>query len=293
MVKKFLLVVFLLFFVNFISADCFPNYECGEWGLCEDGLRSRTCVDTKCEQDDIVEREFCGEAEGCDPSVECGDWSRCFYLEKTNDYLNEELIFSGKKERVCVDKSGCIDDFVEEEPCSISVPIKVDRVTWCGEEYLEVFDEVNNPVARIRSSRLTADINNLEIAFFSEELPTYCSYCFDGVQNYDETGIDCGGSSCPVCIEDVVFVDWLHWVVLSSWGSLILFVFILIVSYLIAINRGGSSLSEKMKSLVMFFKPLSAEEAIAREQRITNWVRGIGKGGQVLRGNLDENRRLE
>jgi hypothetical protein len=28
----------------------------------------------------------------------------------------------------------------------------------------------------------------------------YCPWCFDGVQNYDEKGIDCGGASCPACI---------------------------------------------------------------------------------------------
>ncbi|MDF1865047.1 MAG: zinc-dependent metalloprotease family protein [Saprospiraceae bacterium] len=34
---------------------------------------------------------------------------------------------------------------------------------------------------------------------FTAKIQTCTSTCFDGIQNGDETGIDCGGSSCPPC----------------------------------------------------------------------------------------------
>ncbi len=32
-----------------------------------------------------------------------------------------------------------------------------------------------------------------------------CSSCFDGIQDYDETGVDCGGSLCPACNNTACF----------------------------------------------------------------------------------------
>ena len=40
--------------------------------------------------------------------------------------------------------------------------------------------------------------------------------CFDGVQDYDEDGVDCGGG-CSECVLIQGFFDWVFWLALSSW----------------------------------------------------------------------------
>ncbi|MFH1802507.1 MAG: hypothetical protein ABH864_03575 [archaeon] len=50
------------------SPGCDSYFECGEWGECLDGLRSRTCYDVGgCGEEDYAEEEVCG------PSVESSE----------------------------------------------------------------------------------------------------------------------------------------------------------------------------------------------------------------------------
>ncbi|MEM4245234.1 MAG: hypothetical protein QXR60_03455, partial [Candidatus Nanoarchaeia archaeon] len=38
------------------------------------------------------------------------------------------------------------------------------------------------------------------IKFGAQQEQTYCPWCYDGIKDYDELGIDCGGPSCPSCL---------------------------------------------------------------------------------------------
>ena len=60
--------------------------------------------------------------------------------------------------------------------------------------------------------------------------------CNDGKQNGDEEGIDCGGTTCPACIEKVTVIP-----ALSQWGLIILGLLILNIS-LLFINKLESSM---------------------------------------------------
>jgi hypothetical protein len=265
--KFFYVFLFWIFLLGFVSsADCFPNYVCGEWSACENGLTTRTCIDSKCGAENIIERELCGE-EKCEPDISCGEWSSCNYFDKTSDIINEEIIFEGIKERICSDKANCIDSFVEKEGCSLAIPVKVRRAEWCGEQLVEILNEDGNVVGRIKQTEVTKKFRRVDISLVEESLPTYCSYCYDGVKNYDEEDVDCGGLSCPACIAKIEFVDWAYFISLLSWGIFILMFFV----GLVFLSR-NESFSEGLKNLFYFFKPLTREEALAREEKIKEFV---------------------
>lgn len=264
--NKLILVFVFLFLINFVSADCFPEYKCGEWGECVEDLTTRICKDIKCDAEDITERKFCGSAE-CEPDIFCEEWSNCNYFDKTSDIINEKVIFEGVKERVCTDSAKCIDSFVEKEGCSLSVPVKIRRTEWCGEQLVEILDEVGNVVGRIKQKEVIKTFRRVDISLVEKNLPTYCSYCFDGEKNYDEENVDCGGESCPVCIERIEFFDWAYFASFFSWG---IFVLLSLVGLIIVSRNEG--FSESVKSIFSFFKPLSREEALAREEKIKQFV---------------------
>jgi len=266
MKSKFFLILFVLFFLSFIKADCFPSYNCGEWSSCENDVIIRTCIDTKCGGEDIIERKFCGEAD-CNPDIRCGEWSNCNFFDKTNDLFKEQLIFEGSKERICSDKADCIDSFVEVEGCSLAVPIKVKKTEWCGQELVEIFDDKGNIVGRVQEKDSIKNYKRIDISLIEKILPTYCDYCFDREKNYDEEEIDCGGPSCPACIKDINFIDWAHFVSIFSWG---IFGLLSLISFII-LNK-EKNFRELIKLLVNFFKPLTKEEALEREEKIKQFI---------------------
>lgn len=264
--NKIFLLLFSVILIGFVSAQCFPKYECGQWGECVDDLSTRTCVDTKCGLDDIPERKFCGEAE-CEPQIECSEWSVCNYFDKTNDILEEQLIFEGDKERICSDKAQCVDSFIEREGCSLSVPINVERTEWCGKELVEIFDNSGNLVGRVQKTEITKDFNRVDISFIRENSPDYCSYCFDGEKNFDEVEVDCGGPSCSECVPIISFVDWAYFVSMFSWGIFGLLFF----GGFIIISR-NENFSGGIRVIIEFLKPLSLEGALAREEKIKQFI---------------------
>ena len=75
----------------------------------------------------------------------------------------------------------------------------------------------------------------------------YCDTCFNGIQDNEEGGIDCGGSSCPVCVDGTGFFDWLSWVVLILWLVLIVGVLALIISRKDSVGRISSKIVSHAK----------------------------------------------
>jgi len=128
----------------------------------------------------------------CNPLFVCEDWSDCEAKYGLYEVVNQKNV-SGFKYRYCKDGHGCLSNFVEAKECSRKIPIQVKKVYWCNEEYLELYDG-KNLIARMKTpqNKTTLDISFIVVG------EGYCNYCHDGSMNYDEEGIDCGGS-CEKC----------------------------------------------------------------------------------------------
>lgn len=232
---------------------CKSSWDCGEWGVCENGVQRRTCRDSNncavstdspeatkrcdgacvekwvCEWGDckdgystpdckdsnncgtlynIPKKLSCGR-ERCEPNVVCSEWSECDV-----DYNFADLVKSGSfeldgvRQRVCVDKKGCVASVEEEEVCSLSVDVYTKRLEKCGGEYVGVYDGLTDDMLAVLREG-TGEVSSLSIHFGDEEDGVYCSYCFDGVMNGDEEDVDCGGS-CRECVAREVYEER-HW----------------------------------------------------------------------------------
>jgi len=268
--NKKIFVLFGILMIFFLTGqvkgeDCFSEYECGEWSICnDDGIQQRTCSDISCGKGDIIERKFCLKP-GCKPDIQCSNWGICNYNKKLNDIINRELVFEGYTERFCRDLNGCIESSVEIMPCDLSVPIKTKKVITCNEEYIEIFDEKTEKlIGRIKEKTdISSGRKRVDISFLTGE-SSYCGYCYDNEKNYDETGIDCGGPSCPSCVEIKEFFDWAYWMNFFLW-----MVFgILLVLFLIQRKNEKKSDIPLLKQLSFWFKVNPKEREKILEEKI-------------------------
>jgi len=181
------------------ATKCFPEYSCGEWSACKDGLKSRTCSDSKCNHRDIIERDFCEiELQGCTPKIKCSEWSSCIYTDKVEDLLGGKINFGGYKTRLCTDENRCSDSIMEERVCEESYDLKLEEIEVCGEKYLLASDaNSNKEVAKIN---LESWKNKKLDIVFSQGETIYCPVCYNGVKDSGEQRIDCGGE-CKPCKE--------------------------------------------------------------------------------------------
>jgi len=182
--------------------SCFPNYECGEWGVCIEGLESRTCLDQTCGRRAIVERRFC-DIPNCKPRIECLEWSECIYTEKINNLIEGEIGFGGYHNRICRDSTGCVESFTEEKPCEEFFPLELEKVRECGTDVLVATDPISQrQVAKINLNSWLSS-GRLDITFIQGET-TYCPQCYNGIQDSNEEDIDCG-ADCKPCVNRIVF----------------------------------------------------------------------------------------
>ena len=65
--------------------------------------------------------------------------------------------------------------------------------SWCNNNYTEVVDLFNKTLARFKSSN-----GKFNVMIVVAE--ANCYYCHNKIKDYDETGVDCGGS-CISCSE--------------------------------------------------------------------------------------------
>ncbi|MFC1666195.1 hypothetical protein ACFLZF_00590 [Nanoarchaeota archaeon] len=267
MKNKIFALLFILILIKLGSAQCFPDYQCGVWSSCnEEGISIQTCTDIKCDQKNIINRKYCDKLD-CKPNIDCGEWGSCNYFDKINDILKKELKFKGSKKRFCFDKNGCIEDFIEEEGCSLSIPIKVEKTKWCEQELVEIFDSNDNLMARLQEKDLTKNYKKIDISLIEKGLPNYCSYCFDGEKNYDEEDIDCGGASCPECIQKIDFINWGFFIPFFLWG-----IFILLNLIGLIFLSQNKYFSQNLKTFLKFFSPLNKKEALERERKIREFI---------------------
>ena len=148
------------------------------------------------------------EENTCTTYYECGEWSACIVSYDIKSVVRNDFTTLSWKERLCepvptekcpqpnmpnkVDKEVCdkavVLSFKSEDKCAVKQTILVDTST--GRE-----------VARLRpvfdgSPRFDIDIGE---KLSSSSGQDFCWYCADGVKDYDETGVDCGGPSCQAC----------------------------------------------------------------------------------------------
>lgn len=286
--KKNILYLHIFLFIlliNLVSsaADCFPEYVCGEWEGCgEDGIQKRTCTDNKCGNEKVIERRFCGVSD-CEPNIKCSDWEGCNYESKTNDIINERLSFTGYQQRNCIDFNECISDFSEEMFCNFSFPVKVNKVKWCNEEYVEIFDvNTDKLVSRIKETKIGGlnGLNKIDISFLTEEFGDNCNYCFDGIKDYDETGVDCGGSSCGKCVQKIEFFDWAYFLIFISWGIFFLMLIVFFSGKRRSVNgeiNAGEDYNKNIIMKVMDSAKMGTDDERILEENFLNWFKGLFK----------------
>jgi hypothetical protein len=243
---------------NFGSCDdnngCTTGDEC-RGGSCQAGARKEcplgeTCnPDTgNCEEGEPINNsELPEEIQDtlCSGSqIFCGDYSECTGQYDANMLINGAGV-TGVRTRTCIDKTRCASSFIQTEPCSLKQEVTVDKKIWCEEEYTEVRDANTGAVlSRIKTSN-TGKTVNIDINAAGEG---YCYYCYDGIKNHDEEGIDCGGSCTSCEIKTVEYpVQVYNIAKLLLW--LILFLFFLVCLILI-----GTDLALFLRDIFMLRK---------------------------------------
>ena len=190
------------------DGDCIEDWEC-EWGDCKSGVSVPSCVDSNnCgTRHDIPMELSCDKVGKCIPEIECGEWSECEVDYDFVDLIGDGFMnLRGSKSRICVDDEKCTLSQREIKDCSVSVDVYTDDFKKCGEEYVGIYNSLNDEMLAI-VKRGMGDNEYLNI-YFSKEENIRCDYCFDGVMNGDEEEIDCGGS-CQNCddYERVVYEE--------------------------------------------------------------------------------------
>lgn len=198
---------------NIVNQSCIDLWECSNWSECENGKRYRECkkINPKCEfntnkpstewlDPGCMEREL-----QCETNWTCSGWQECKIDYDAQVVLSDKIsnAVKAKQERLCYDKNYCSGGIgMESRDCNQTIPIRTGAVDWCGSRYIEIFNlETGQFISRIKQY-IAGESPHLDIDLSLNELSRldYCWYCYDSAKDYDETGIDCGGS-CAECRE--------------------------------------------------------------------------------------------
>ncbi len=187
--------------VKYCNGTCIEDWSC-EWSKCDSGFTVPKCRDlNSCRTFyNIPHKLACRTETKCTPNIECGKWSKCnvnYNFDDLTKGVARDL--SGIQSRYCSDKNSCVSPKEETEKCSMSIDIYAKRVTRCGENFIGIYNSLNDKlIAKIKSGSLSNPYLNINLD--RQESSQYCDYCFDGVMDGDETGIDCGGG-CESCTD--------------------------------------------------------------------------------------------
>jgi len=251
--------------IDCIDSDCFENAYCTcipdwkcDWTECKEESNNEyystpiNCVDlNNCNrQDNKPTKLQCGPGV-CLPRWDCSEWSRCTVnYDITQDLFSGKTEFKGKQFRTCSDLKDCKRDVLESKACSLALPVKVVKTEWCYEPYIEVYDiQTNKLVSRIKDFSVNG-FKKLEIGLIVSDFSGYCSYCYDGIKNYDEEGVDCGGAGCKACIDKGHFFDWFFYIKLWLWLLLLLLIILFIIISRKELKETFASIPEKAKERV-------------------------------------------
>jgi hypothetical protein len=272
---------------------CEENWQC-EWTICEEGdvySEPYDCVDlnscgtvsnepSKVNCSDRPE-EICYDESGqkIHPNWQCAKWQTCEAKYDLSDVLLDTSFVEGYKKRACHDLTGCKNNKIEKKLCDLFVPIEARKTEWCNESYVEIYNkETNTLVSRINEKEIIGfkNLTRIDISFPITQFVGYCDYCFDGIQNYGETGVDCGGENCPECLRKYGFFDWLFWVILILW---ILFFILLFIYWKRKEEKEKQIIKEgiigKAEKVMGILKPISKEEEKEKERKIAYWFKNF------------------
>lgn len=133
---------------------------------------------------------------GCDSEISCSSWSECEMDVGFEDLTARVDSILGVRSRECSDS--CSGNYVEEEECSLYYPVLARAEEFCDEVYVSVYDGSTSQIlARILNNR-GEDVRS-DVSFVSGREESYCDFCFNGVRDSVEEGVDCGGEYCPSC----------------------------------------------------------------------------------------------
>jgi hypothetical protein len=184
------------------------DWNCTSYGECINGHSSRTCEDlngcgTTSNRPDLTRR--C-DVDRCKPHYHCTAWNLCGYDVDANSLLSGIIRYTGQHERECFDTNNCAENMTEYENCTSGTYVDVQKENVCGKSVLTLINRASRvPVTRIDMSSWKA--SRLDVIFTQQKVK-YCAYCYDGIMDFDETGIDCGGS-CRACRPESRFPRWL------------------------------------------------------------------------------------
>lgn len=188
--------------VKLCSDSCVPDWQC-TWSECYGGKSSPNCFDkNSCGVDDGRPEEInCKES--CTPEIICENWSECKLDYNFIDFSQGDYKYSGISSKMCIDKNNCVNPKYYTHDCSVSVDIYSKEVERCGKNYTGIYNKLTNELVAI------LDKGNEKDPYLNVDLSgrrdfIYCDYCYDGVRNFDEEGIDCGGS-CVSCKQKTVY----------------------------------------------------------------------------------------
>jgi len=126
----------------------------------------------------------------CMVNYVCSAWSNCKLDLGLTGIINGSSS-GGVRYKICSDKNKCLPNIVLSELCSFEENVTVTIKNFCNDTFLSIQDVENLDKTNIN---LGQDKLDLTLAFFEKK----CSYCTDGIRDFDETGVDCGGS-CTAC----------------------------------------------------------------------------------------------
>ena len=195
--------------VKYCNGNCVENWECS-WSKCSGGFTTPDCVDiNSCGTNyKLPQKLSCGDNNmQCTPDIACSAWSECEVDYNFIDLVGSSISdLTGSKSRICSDSNKCSAPQTEMKDCSVEIDVYTRRFDKCGKEYIGVYNRLDNEmIARIDAG--TKDDPHLNLYLDNQADSEYCDYCFNGVLDIDETGIDCGGS-CMECSEKYKIVDF-------------------------------------------------------------------------------------
>ncbi len=178
------------------NGECFAEeVECNSDNDCPSG---KYCYHGICKLYERKEKEV--KRERCIPNWNCSDWSECSLDYDLESLLkaNFSEIVKGNRERVCVDLNECLPGRIESHPCVKEIAVRIERMEFCNEEYIKVYNKKNNNLIAIVKKNLIKPIYGINLGKKLNEISS-CWYCSDSVKDYDEVYIDCGGKWCDEC----------------------------------------------------------------------------------------------
>jgi len=173
-----------------IPEECIEDWNCTSWNECIDNSQNRNCIDlnncgTEQNKPNLIQECIIS----CIPNWTCTDWRNC---------INEN------QSRNCTDLNSCEIDKIEVQNCTIQEILNetYSNEESSGESSSSSSQESGNDYSSYKKPSEIISENPPSQQEEKETIETPKETCLDGIQNQNETDIDCGGS-CSPCIKDL------------------------------------------------------------------------------------------